>query len=341
VGAGEFLAGGAEGGAEVVGVLGGGGEGVEILGGGAFGGGRERERGLLGVGAPGVGDEVLGGEGLGEKLMGAEKFEVVAEGGEEGAGFGGVLISEGEEGGESGREICAEGEEAEAGGVGEFEVGVVGAEFVPEAVDAEVGSMDGGVVEEDDGGGRELGAPSVEVMADRGIVVEAVEMEEIDGAIGEAGEGGVESGLEEGGEGGVGGVVGAEVFEDRRRIRARLGITSPSVDGGGMGVEVEVVDGLKEGAVGVAMVRAEFDEGAGAEEVDEEESEGDVADPGGGFGEEVRGLEKKGVVEGVEGGGPACREGREAGRGERGKGVRGHRRSLAWCVGRRRSRARR
>jgi hypothetical protein len=198
--------------------------------------------------------------------------------------------------------------------VGEFEVGVVGAEFIPQAMHAKGLGMNGGVVEEDDCGVGELGAPGVKIVANGGVIVEAIEVEEVDGVVGEAGKGPVEGGLQEGGEGFVAGMVGAEIFEDARGVGTGLRVAAPGVDGGGAAIKVEGFDGLEEGAVRVAVVGAEFDEGARAEEVDEQESEGDVAEPGGGLGKQARGFEEEGMVQGVEGVGcPPHRKERERG----------------------------
>ena len=129
----------------------------------------------------------------------ADKFETLAEGGEVVANRDGLGVGGGEEIDQCGFAVRAEGEDAEAGAVVEFEMGSggVGGEFAPEGVDAEVAGGDGGVVKEDNGAIGELGTPGFEIMLDRIVGVEAIDVEEVDGGIFETGDGIVEGGRDE------------------------------------------------------------------------------------------------------------------------------------------------
>jgi len=240
-----------------------------------------------------VGGEEGEGDGFVGMLGVAEIGEVLAEGGEGGADFVGVLAGPGEEVGEGGDgEGFGHKEDAQAVGMVEFEGEEIWGELLPELVDAEVALADLGIVEEDDALGGEFGEPGIEVVADGGVGVEAIDVEEVDGGWGEGGGGGIEGGGEESGEAGIEGVVvGAEGVEDFRAVVAGVGVALPGVDGGGLGVEVQGGDGLAEGTIGVAGVGAQFDEGAWSEPVDEGHGEGDMANPGGSGGEEAGRLE--------------------------------------------------
>lgn len=139
-------------------------------------------------------------------------------------------------------------------------------------------------MEEDEGVGGELGQPGVEVVGDGVVGVEAVDVEEIDGGVGEAADGLVEGAAVQRGkltEAGV--VMGFELVIDGGGEGAGVFIAGPGVDGVAGGREVEDGGGLAEGAVGGAAPGAQLDEVAGSEGFHEEHGEGDVLDPGGGL----------------------------------------------------------
>ena len=173
-------------------------------------------------------------------------------------------------------------------------------QFAPELVHAEVVVNFHRVVEKNDGTFGQFGAPGFVVMFDGVVEVQAVDVKEVYRGVRDIRQGLIKGHAQECREGFVPAVVCEKVAVDGLLVMGGVGVAEPRVDGIAAGGELQFLDGLAEGAVGDAVLGAEFDEDARLEELREEHGEGRVLDPSG-F--SVQALGKEGeqrVVEGVE-----------------------------------------
>ncbi len=127
----------------------------------------------------------------------------------------------------------------------EFKIRKMRLKFLPQAVDAEVAVVDVGVVEDDNAAVGKFRPPGVKIVADGIVVVQAVQMEEVDGAILKLTDGIIKSGAKKGGEFLIQWIMmGTKVRENMFIIGAALSVAEPHVDGGAGGIEAEHIDGL-------------------------------------------------------------------------------------------------
>ena len=197
---------------------------------------------------------------------------------------------------EIGIHVAADREDSETVPMREGEARVRARELVPEAPDGEVALADVRVVEQDDPSLTELRQPRLEVVGDRLIGVAPIEVEQIDRAVGEVGRRLVERLLEEAREAAVERiVVDAQVLEDLRRVRARVLVAFPGVDGVAAGLQAERLHGLAKGAVRIAFPGSELDEEPRPQRSDGEEGKGNVFVPAVDVGQPPRLLEHERV----------------------------------------------
>ena len=224
-----------------------------------------------------------------------------SQGGEEGGGDG-VDPRAPQERGESLVRLDTDGKDAEPVPVGEGEGRVRRFDLVPQPPDAELRLVDVRVVEQEDSPLAELRQPGLEVMCDGVVAVSAVDVEQVDRAVGEGRRRIVERSLEEAREGSVSRVVVlAELLEHLGTVSPCVLVALPGVHGVGAGRQLECMNGLAETAVRVSLPGPELDEHGGAEDGDGEERERYVLLPAVDVGEPERLLVDDGVAERLEG----------------------------------------
>jgi len=173
-------------------------------------------------------------------------------------------------------------------------------QFAPELMDTEIVVDFHRVVEKNDGAFGQFGTPGFVVMLDSVVEVQAVDVKEVHRGIGDIRQGLIEGHAQECREGFVPTVVFEDVPVDGLLVMGGVGIAEPRVDGKAARGEVQFLDGLTKGAVGDAVLGAEFDEDARLQELGEEHCEGRVFDPSGFFMKSVGNVGEQRVVEGVE-----------------------------------------
>ena len=176
--------------------------------------------------------------------------------------------------------FCADGEHAETVTVGEGEARRARRELVPEPPDTEPGLALVRVVEQEHAPVAQLGQPRRDVVGNGLVGVAAVDVKEIDRAVGEARRRLVEAPLEQTREGAVERVVvGTQLFEHLRAVRPGVLVALPAVDRGAARGRPERLDRLAERAVGVSLPRAELDDRLRAERLDRVKRKRDVFVP--------------------------------------------------------------
>ena len=176
----------------------------------------------------------------------------------------------------------------------------VGREFGPQAVNSEVALRLHGVMKEDDRAVAEFGAPGFVVGLDGVIGVQAIDVQQVHGRVGDVRQGLVKGHAKQGGEGFVAAVEFVEIEIDGFPVMVSVGVAEPGVDGIAVGGELQFSDGLAESAVGDAVLCAEFDDGAGMKHLDEGHGEGGVLGPAGFFVQALGRTVEELPVEGIE-----------------------------------------
>ena len=178
------------------------------------------------------------------------------------------------------RQLGSNADDSDSVAVQELEAWIARFELQPEFPDAEVGFADVGIVQQHDGRGAELRQPRFEIVPDRVIRMQAVDVEQVDGSVAELQQGLVERRTDDPREGAEVTVVKVGPFlEDVIAIEPGLMVALPGVHRVAGGIDVEVLNRLREGRVAVPGMRAELDEHARPQHVDQPEGERNVGDP--------------------------------------------------------------
>src|SRR5574340_1423093 len=139
----------------------------------------------------------------------------------------------------------------------------------------------GHIMEEDDAARAHARQPALEVVSYGIVGVQAIDVEQVYGAIKKSGQGFLEQRLLQAGEVAIERImVSAQVGEYGRAVGARMRIARPRVDGHATGIEAKVFDGLTERAVGDALARAQLHDAVWPQELDQVHGEGHVEAPG-------------------------------------------------------------
>ena len=172
--------------------------------------------------------------------------------------------------------------DAEAMCVAELEARIALRNLGPEAIHAEVGAVLIHVVHQDDAGLGELRPPGFEIVPDVLVGVPAIDVQEVDRAVPDAGQRFIEHAANKGRPLGVASVVVLlERVEDVVRISAGMGVTLPGVDGDQFGRQVQLFGRLAEAQVREPVVRAKLDDRPRPDCIDEPERERRMFQPGG------------------------------------------------------------
>ena len=94
--------------------------------------------------------------------------------------------------------------------------------------------------------------------------------------------------------------MNAQVFQHRWPVEAAVRIAQPGVDGIAFRRQVQRLDRLTECAIGVAVLRSQFDKKSRSQQVHQEHPKGNVLMPRGRTGEARRLQEQRGVIPGVD-----------------------------------------
>ena len=183
----------------------------------------------------------------------------------------------------------------------EREAGMTHRDVVPEAPDAEVAAADVRVVQQEDAALPELREPALDVVGDRLVRVAAVDVKQVDRPVHESVRRLVERLREQRRERPVERVVvGPQLLEHLGPVRARVRVALPRVDGVAPCPEAERLHRLAQGAVRVALPRAQLDENTRPQRGHGEEGERDVLVPARDVRQPAGLVEHDGMVERLE-----------------------------------------
>lgn len=136
------------------------------------------------------------------------------------------------------------------------------------------------IMKEHDGIFSKLRAPEREVALDVIVEVAAVDVEQVDRPVGEIAQRIIDGRTNQAREGRVLFLVPrGNGPEHALVVEPGVLVTFPSIDGVGGRAEPEPVDGLAEGEIRIAVVRAELDEAARSQRFTDPEGKGRVLDP--------------------------------------------------------------
>ena len=154
-------------------------------------------------------------------------------------------------------------------------------ELAPEAPHAEVVAPDVRIMEHDDRAIRQLGAPGPEILGDRVVGVQPVDVQQVDLAIAEVRQGLGERRAQQGGEAPVAAVVqlrDAEIY--RFIVVSGVLIAAPCVHGVASRAGRQSVGGLAERGIGDRAFRAQLHKAGWAEDFHQPEGERHMLEPG-------------------------------------------------------------
>ena len=182
---------------------------------------------------------------------------------------------------EGGRHLVADQQDPQAMRMAKLERRIALGQFGPQLPHPEAASALHGVVEEDDARRRHLRQPGLEIVLDRLVGVQAIDVQQVDAAVAELVQGIVERGAHEVREAGEMTVVdGAEFGEDFFAVGLRVLVALPGVHRIANGLQAALFDGLAERQVGCAAMGAELDEYLRPQRIHQPTRERDVAGPG-------------------------------------------------------------
>ena len=187
------------------------------------------------------------------------------------------------------RRLRASQQHAQAVAVPESQRGIALRDFGPEAPHAKVALPDRDVVKQHHGAAAQLGTPAFKVMAHGFVGVQAVDMQQIDAAVGHVIQSLVKGFLQQGGKVAVGAVVLlAQGVQHALAVVARVGVALPGVHAPGAQRHAVLHGGLAESKVGHARIHAQLHQRARARGGHQPGGKGNVPGPGRGRGKDGR-----------------------------------------------------
>jgi len=187
----------------------------------------------------------------------------------------------------------------------EIKAGKTWGEFGPEPVDAEIALRFDRIVKKDYGAVAEFAAPGFEVDLYRVIGVQAVNVQQVDGGVGDVRQSLVKGHAIQDGKSFVVAMEPLQIKKYGFFVVVGVDVAQPSVNGVAAGGEFQFGHGLAEGTIGDAVLGAEFDQDTGAQHFGERHGEGDVLGPAGFFVHSLRETIEELPIERIEFGGHA------------------------------------
>ena len=175
--------------------------------------------------------------------------------------------------------LRADQQHAQAVGMLELEAGILRAQFLPQFPHPEITLADHGVVEQHHRAVRQFRQPRFEIVLDRVVGMQAVDVQQIDRAVGEIGQRLVESHAHQLRKAAVRRVVCGQRLEDFIAVETGVLVALPGIHRVAFGFQPAAHHRLAEAEIRRAVVAAQFDQDPRAPFLDRPERERQMAGP--------------------------------------------------------------